>query len=144
MKFSFTVPGPPVPKGRPRFFVRNGRVMVYTPKETEAYEKRVWAYAKTGGFKGRAWAGPLIARITLYFTTLKTKKGAWKNVGDWDNCGKIISDALNEFLYEDDVQIVEAHVYKRVDAERPRVEVEIEEQPAETLAQLEIALGGKS
>ena len=36
-----TVPGTPVPKGRPRFFLKNKQVRTYTDKKTAAFEKRV-------------------------------------------------------------------------------------------------------
>jgi hypothetical protein len=32
---------------------------------------------------------------------------------DIDNCYKSIADSLNNYLYQDDSQIVEAHIYKR-------------------------------
>ena len=45
---------------------------------------------------------------------------------DWDNIGKIVTDALNGLAYEDDKQIVDAHVIKLY-SDQPRVEVELEE-----------------
>lgn len=45
---------------------------------------------------------------------------------DWDNIGKIISDALNKSAYADDAQIVDAHIIKWY-SHNPRVEVEIGE-----------------
>ena len=45
---------------------------------------------------------------------------------DWDNIGKIITDALNGLAYEDDKQIVDGRVIK-LHGEEPRVEVELEE-----------------
>lgn len=41
---------------------------------------------------------------------------------DWDNAGKIISDAMNGIVYRDDAQIVEARVSKHYDI-CPRVDV---------------------
>ena len=48
---------------------------------------------------------------------------------DWDNCGKIISDALNGYAYHDDDQIVNAQIYKRYteDIREVGVSVVIEE-----------------
>jgi Holliday junction resolvase RusA-like endonuclease len=43
---------------------------------------------------------------------------------DWDNVGKIISDALNGLAYDDDSQIVSATVEKFY-SDNPRVEIEI-------------------
>ena len=46
---------------------------------------------------------------------------------DWDNIGKLITDALiNNLAYHDDSQIVSCTVEKYY-SEQPRVEVEIEE-----------------
>ena len=45
---------------------------------------------------------------------------------DWDNIGKIISDALNGIAYHDDAQIVDVRVRKYYTLS-PRVEVEISE-----------------
>ena len=36
-----TIPGPPVPKGRPRFYMRGGKPRVHTDSKTRAYEKLV-------------------------------------------------------------------------------------------------------
>ena len=36
--WTFTVPGQPVPKGRPRTVSRDGKSHTYTPKRTKAYE----------------------------------------------------------------------------------------------------------
>jgi Holliday junction resolvase RusA-like endonuclease len=43
---------------------------------------------------------------------------------DWDNVGKIISDALNEVAYKDDSQIYQCTVAKMY-SDRPRVFVQI-------------------
>ena len=42
---------------------------------------------------------------------------------DWDNLGKLVSDALNRIVYADDVQVTDGWVRRRIDRERPRVEV---------------------
>lgn len=44
---------------------------------------------------------------------------------DWDNAGKIISDALNGIAYRDDAQIVSATV-EQFYSDRPRVDVRVE------------------
>ena len=45
---------------------------------------------------------------------------------DWDNIGKIVSDALNKFAFKDDAQITEATIIKKY-ARTPKVLVKIEE-----------------
>ncbi len=53
---------------------------------------------------------------------------------DWDNIGKIVSDALNELAYHDDSYIVDARVRKWY-SDTPRVEVEITELTPEVFAE---------
>lgn len=45
--------------------------------------------------------------------------------GDLDNRIKILLDALQNILFEDDKQITEIHAYRFEDKFKPRVEVEI-------------------
>lgn len=44
---------------------------------------------------------------------------------DWDNYGKLVSDALNGLFYEDDAQVVDAMVSKHYTCGTPRVEVKV-------------------
>jgi Holliday junction resolvase RusA-like endonuclease len=137
---TISLAGPPVPKGRPRFrYVqpkgRPGFVTVYTPKETEDYEKAL-AWKGKGAMAGRApLEGPLVACIYAMLPVPKSwsiKKrdaalsGAMRPVSkpDWDNYGKIASDALNKVVYLDDSQIVTALVMKEY-CENPGLIVEI-------------------
>jgi Holliday junction resolvase RusA-like endonuclease len=46
---------------------------------------------------------------------------------DWDNLGKMLSDALNQVIWSDDAQICEAHVYKRYSDSFPYTRVLIED-----------------
>ena len=43
-RISFTIPGSPVGKGRPRVSVRGGYAHAYTPEKTRTYEARVRGY----------------------------------------------------------------------------------------------------
>ncbi len=43
---------------------------------------------------------------------------------DWDNIGKIVSDALNNVAYHDDAQIVDTQIWKFY-SDNPRVEITI-------------------
>jgi Holliday junction resolvase RusA-like endonuclease len=43
---------------------------------------------------------------------------------DWDNVGKVVSDALNKLAYRDDTQIVDCTVRKFY-SERPKITVKI-------------------
>lgn len=46
--------------------------------------------------------------------------------GDLDNTAKVLLDALNGHLYNDDSQIVELHMFRHDDKSNPCVEVEWE------------------
>ena len=44
---------------------------------------------------------------------------------DWDNIGKLVTDALNGIAWHDDAQIVKSTVIKVYTADKPRIEVTI-------------------
>lgn len=133
MTLFFEVPGEPVGKARPRF-TRQGHA--YTPKKTSDYEREVRNSFKIAYPDHEPLDGPVSMEVYAFFGVPKSwskKKREAALCGDilptgrpdWDNCGKVISDALNGGLaYGDDSQIVDASVQKRY-ASRPRVEVNI-------------------
>ena len=134
MEIKFSVPGEPRGKGRPRMNRYTG--IVYTPKETEEYEKQVRAafFAATRGTPGFE-KSPVCVDITAYYSipmNLTRARRAAMLSGDekplkkpdTDNVLKIICDALNKFAYNDDAQVVHATVKKRW-AENARVEVRL-------------------
>lgn len=122
MTIYFTIPGPPVGKGRHRT-TKGG--WNYTPHKTVAYEELVERCFLTaigqgfvplqGALRIKIFAGYPIPKSTskkrraamLAGTELPTKKP------DWDNIGKIICDALNGVAYEDDKQVTESQMRKR-------------------------------
>lgn len=126
---SFSIPGEPVAKGRPRF--ANGHA--FTPNKTRVYEEIVRLHAMQAMRGKKMLTGPISIRVTAYFpipkSFTKTKKeqaisGALRHTKkpDWDNVGKIVSDALNGVVYPDDAVIADATVSKRYGVE-PRVVV---------------------
>lgn len=128
---SFSIPGEPVAKGRPRF--ANGHA--FTPNKTRAYEEIVRLHAMQAMRGKKMLTGPIGIRVTAYFPIPKsftnTKKeqaisGALRHTKkpDWDNVGKIVSDALNGVVYPDDAVIADATVSKRYGIE-PRVVVTV-------------------
>ena len=132
----FTVEGRPVGKARPRV-TRNG---TYTPKKTKDYEDLV-KWSCRSKYKGEPLKGPLRIEIVFYMYIPKnTSKARIKKKlnderlptkkPDFDNLTKSITDAINGIAYEDDSQIVEAHIYKKFGKE-PRAEVRITEMDAE-------------
>lgn len=139
---TITLAGVPVPKGRPRFrYVkpnavgRPGFVTVYTPKETEAYEEALKWKGKAA-MKGRKpLEGAVAVRIFAMLPIPKSWPASKRDAAlagivrpisrpDWDNYGKIASDALNETVWHDDSQIVTSLVIKEY-CEQPGLIVEV-------------------
>ena len=132
----FIVFGEPQGKARP-VVPRTGHA--YTPKKTVTYEAEVIAaYHRAYPNRVRWEKGvPLRLRVAAYYGVPKSasqKDRARMLAGeilptkkpDYDNIGKIVSDALNGVAYYDDAQISDGGVKKAYSAE-PRVEVRIYE-----------------
>ena len=126
------IPGQPCAKQRPR--VVDGHI--YTPAKTVNYETFVKELYVIGNY-AKQLEGALQMTVKAYFQIPKSKPkkiqqqmraGEICPTGkpDWDNVGKIISDALNGLAYHDDSQIVEARVEKWY-SDNPGVEVKIQE-----------------
>lgn len=121
---SFTIPGTPLGKGRPRFARRGNFVTAYTPEKTASYENLV-KLAASEAMKGRAVIdGAVSVWIGLYVTPpaswSQKKQRSALNGGifptskpDLDNCIKGIFDACNEIVWRDDKQAVELTVMKK-------------------------------
>jgi crossover junction endodeoxyribonuclease RusA len=108
----FVVPGPPIPKARPRL-APGGHT--YTPPRTVEAEARIRAYLKAAYPNFRMLGVDCALHIDVYL------KGQAR--GDWDNFGKLVSDALNRVAYEDDSLIQDARVRKFYDSPHPRTEI---------------------
>jgi Holliday junction resolvase RusA-like endonuclease len=130
MTIKLTIPGPPVAKQRPRL----GKGFTYTPKETVNYETLIKQLYITQNYATQL-EGMLFIEVKAFFPIPKSvsKKDAAlmrqmlirpTKKPDWDNIGKICSDALNGLAYHDDSQIVSARVEKWY-SEQPRVEIEL-------------------
>ena len=131
---SFSIPGDPVAKGRPRF-TRSGHA--YTPAKTRTYEEIIRLHA-TKAMRGKKMlTGAVEMNINAFFPIPKSFSkekreqaisGELKHTKkpDWDNAGKIASDGCNRIVYNDDAQVCASHVYKWY-SEFPRVEISIAE-----------------
>lgn len=119
--FSFTVPGQPIPKGRPR--IAPGHSRPFTPPETVAYEKKVRRSAVAAGVQ------PLRGMVGIQLRFFRQSRVRV----DWDNLAKAITDGINELAYADDAQIHHAAVVKGYDSDNPRCEVRVWELPEEIL-----------
>ena len=129
----FSVPGEPVGKARPQF-TKNGHA--YTPDKTRSYEAIVKLCAIKAMKGKKLLTGAISLSVTAFFPIPKyfTKAIREKALSgelwhqkkpDWDNVGKIVSDALNGVVYADDAKVSHAIVEKRY-SEFPRVEVSVE------------------
>lgn len=129
---TFTVPGKPFGKQRPRV-TRTGHA--YTPKETVSYENLVRMSFVEKYPEFFPTGAPVILSVIAAFPipqswTKKKVKAAlagdiYPGKPDIDNVLKIIQDALNGIAYKDDAQIWNATVTKTY-AERPGVTVYLE------------------
>lgn len=123
MSFTFTILAQTRPKQRHRTNTKTGHT--YTPKKTEVFEQIVRNEWERAGCI-RLSDGPILLVVTAYFPRPKyhfNAKGELNKKGleaiypivhpDWDNIGKIVSDALNKFAWHDDKQIAIAITMKK-------------------------------
>jgi Holliday junction resolvase RusA-like endonuclease len=102
------------PQGKPRPpFAFRGRT--YTPGETREAEARIkTACEATLAREGKEpHKGPVdLSIIAVLHRPVTCRREEPTVRPDWDDLGRIISDALNGVLYEDDAQVVRAAVQK--------------------------------
>ena len=135
MRYTYTIPGPAVPQGRPRLTTINGHARAYDPKKSRDYK----AYIRQCVMEQGAPAEPITGALKLIVFEYRTIPQSWskrKQQGasvndikpttkpDWDNIGKAVSDALNGLVWKDDAQIVDANVQKLYDRD-PCVVIEV-------------------
>lgn len=83
--------------------------------EKSRLTKTAFQWEARSQYHGKPMTGEVDVDVTLYFTSKKRRDG--------DNAMKLIFDSLNNIVLEDDSQITDHHVHKRVDAKNPRVEL---------------------
>ena len=115
----------PVPKGRPRTrFLKNpiksgkhkgATVLTYTPEKTVAAEEEIKWLLKLSHAEDFYPAGtPIKLEATFYRSRPKSNKDDLPTQKpDWDNYGKLLTDALEKELYDNDSQITTAIIRKR-------------------------------
>lgn len=130
---TITLAGPPMGKERVR--VRRATGHLYTPERTLSYEARVAQAGQLAMGDRPLYDGPMSVVIEVYYPVAKSKPKNWLmralagifrpvKKPDWDNVGKICSDALNMIVWVDDAQIVDGRVIKWYSA-NPRTVISI-------------------
>lgn len=137
---SFSVASVPVaqPRQRHRIIAGNGRQFVsnYTPTKAPVNAfKAACQLAATTAYQGQPLEGPI--KVTIVFVMPRPKALIWKTRDmprvpsdkkpDIDNLYKSVVDCLNQVIWGDDSQIVEAILRKVVasGSEQPHVEISI-------------------
>jgi len=133
---TFTIPGQPQGKGRPRVGKIGAHARMYTPAKTVAYEGLV-AHAAQLAMDGLALLdGPVSVRLAILCQipaswSQKKQRAALAHElfpttkPDVDNVVKAVFDGMNGVVWKDDVQAVEVSVRKRYSS-TPCVHVEVE------------------
>jgi len=113
-EFTFTIPGGPVPKGRPRL----GKGHVYTPKKTKDYEQKVAALclmarrkAKLKPFEGPVEVAVMVLPFAVQVTVREMDEGEVTRT-DLDNVCKAALDGMNGVAYKDDRQVLHLEAWK--------------------------------
>ncbi|KAA9151000.1 RusA family crossover junction endodeoxyribonuclease [Delftia sp. BR1] len=121
---TFTVPGQPVGKGRPRIGKVGQHARMFTPAKTVSYEGLV-AHAASIAMGGRPLlGGAMDVHLFIKFqvpASWSLKKQQQALAGeilpmtkpDIDNIEKAIYDAINGVVWKDDVQVVDVVKTKR-------------------------------
>ncbi len=122
MTLAFTVPGPPIPKARPRVVTVNGKSVSFTPARTRQYERDVRTAAMVARGAARWRVGEGDTFVVLIVVTEPDKRRR-----DIDNIGKAILDALNGVAWADDSDVDELRIVRAApNPARPRVDVRID------------------
>lgn len=132
---SFTIPGNPVGKGRPRVAMRGGFAQHYTPEKTASYESLV----KMAGHQGMGGTPMLLEAVAVVLDICVQIPASWSQrkreraisgdiqpttKPDIDNVEKAVFDGLNGIAWKDDVQVVRVTKEKRYSV-TPCVQVSI-------------------
>jgi len=133
---SFTIIGEPVPKGRPKFAVRGGYAIVYTPKKTRNNEKDLRAQMLPYRPE-KPLTSPVSLTFEFYFSPPKSLRKWEKELvkaeklpkvsrPDLDNLAKQLTDAMMGIFFADDNLIYKISASKWY-SDRPRIQVSISE-----------------
>ena len=114
MRLSFSLPGVPRPKARPRVT----QYGTYTPKLTKEYENAVQLFAGIALGAAPGWRSDGEFRVECEFSFAKA------TLSDVDNLQKAVHDALEAAgVYDNDRQVVQTSAFKERGEDRTRVTV---------------------
>jgi len=123
LTLQFTIPGPPVGKGRPRFSTAGGKPRSYTPAVTREYEALIAARAA----EAMAGRDPLKTPLTVYIYASMSVPLSWSKAKrqaaldgdiyparpDVDNIAKTVLDGMQGVVFENDSQVTYLKVTKK-------------------------------
>lgn len=124
MTLSFTVPGQPQGKQRPRIGKAGAFSRMFTPAKTQSYEAMVATFAHQAMAGAPLLEGPLevgmdiVLEIPASWSGVKQRRAVLGELlpttkPDIDNVEKAVFDALNGVVWRDDVQVVRVVKAKR-------------------------------
>ena len=126
---AFTIPGPPVPKGRWRsgFDKATRKRVAYTPTRTKEYQELVAACGMEAYAKDRPVGWPVTdQQMKCVLMIYHCKAISHPHTPDGDNVEKAVLDALQKVLYKNDKYVTDVHKISHYNDDNPRVEVRIE------------------
>ena len=120
----------PTAKGRPKSTVVHGHVKTYTPAKTRRAEADIMAMMRMQVMELGNFGADVPLRIEATFYRERPKylpKRVTMPVSrpDYDNYIKLLTDALEKYIYRNDSQICTALIKKRF-GDPPRIELSIE------------------
>lgn len=129
----------PVPKGRPRATMKGGKMRIYTPSAT-VHAENIIRDTVMEKYPSKVEPAnlvfepgvPICLSATFYRSRPKSLKKSIElpvSRPDFDQYTKLLCDALEKFLYDNDSQITTALIKKRYGSP-PRIELEMEEDNA--------------
>lgn len=129
-KIETTIFVEPTAKARPRSAIVAGRVHTYTPKKTRNAEAMIEAMIRSQVMEIGSFDEGVPLRLEVTFYRVRPKhlpKRVTMPVSrpDYDNYAKLLTDALEKFVYKNDSQITTALVRKRF-GDPPRIELTLE------------------
>jgi Holliday junction resolvase RusA-like endonuclease len=121
---TFTIPGAPIGKGRPRVTTIGGFARMYTPKKTANYEGLVAHAAQSAMVDMPMIEGPVSIELVIFCSvpaSWSQKKQRMALAGeiipttkpDADNIIKAVCDGCNGVVWRDDVQAADGSWRKR-------------------------------